>query len=85
MDKNEAIALLAAEQHEVPLDQPWELDSFKPEDAWGVARLVYVGYGDAYPVDTPYIPEKLIAACAAGDIRTIVARVPSGDIRNNFV
>ena len=31
-------------------------------------------------MDTPYIPEKLIAACAAGDIRTIVARVPSGDI-----
>lgn len=80
MNKQEAIKRLSSENHVVAPGQPWELDAFRPEDAWGVARLVYAGYGDAYPVDTPYIPEKLVAACASGDIRTVVGRVPSGDI-----
>jgi len=79
MDKAEAIRRLQAMPCPAP-NQLFEVDSFRPEDAWGVARLFYEVYGAAYPFDRYYIPEQLIAAHAAGELFPCVARAESGDI-----
>ncbi|HMM38626.1 MULTISPECIES: acyl carrier protein [Desulfovibrio] len=79
MDRKEAVARLAALPPVEP-DQEYAIDHFRPEDALGVGRLYYEIYGDAYPVDTPYIPERFIEETAKGHILCVVARTPSGDI-----
>lgn len=80
MDKAEALRRIGAEGHVVPVSQSFVVDSFRPEDAWGVVRLFYAVYGDAYPIDTYYIPEKIIEANGSGALHTVVARTASGDI-----
>lgn len=52
----------------------------QPEDAWGIARCFYEVYGEHYPFDTYYIPEKLIEANRLGDMIGVVARTPARDI-----
>jgi hypothetical protein len=79
-NKSEAIAILANEQRVVPADAEFSGDYFRPEDAPGVARLFYLVYGEGYPIDTFYIPEKLIGENRKGDIRSVVARTTEGDI-----
>lgn len=79
MDKAEALNRLAALPPVQP-GQSYVIDHFRPEDALGVARLYYTVYGDSYPVDTPYIPERFIQETEHGDIFCVLARTPSGDI-----
>ena len=79
MEKAETLARLAAMPPVAP-DQPYVIDHFRPEDALGLARLYFSVYGEAYPVDTPYIPEHFIQATERGDILCVVARTPTGDI-----
>ena len=68
--------------HELPVEpgQPFVVDSFRPEDASGVASLFYAIYGPAYPFETYYIPERIIAENANGNIYSVVARTAKGDI-----
>jgi hypothetical protein len=68
--------------HEIPLEpgQKFVVDSFRPEDARGIANLFYSIYGPNYPFDTYYIPEKLIEENRKGNIYSVVARTPKGDI-----
>ncbi len=68
--------------HELPVDpgQSFVVDVFRPEDAAGVASLFYSIYGAEYPFETYYIPERLIAENANGNIHTVVARTAKGDI-----
>jgi hypothetical protein len=56
------------------------VDNFQPEDAAGVANLFFSVYGPTYPFDTFYIPEKIAAENARGNIYSVVARTPRGDI-----
>jgi len=80
MDRTEAIRLLQEQHRTVEEGQDFTVGFFEPEDAPGVAQLFYAVYGDGYPVDTFYIPEKLIAENRCGNIHSVVARTPSGDI-----
>src|SRR5512136_123848 len=68
--------------YELPVDpgQSFEVDTFRPEDAVGVASLFYSVYGAEYPFETYYIPERLIAENANGNIYSVVARTAKGDI-----
>ncbi|MEI6450058.1 MAG: acyl carrier protein [Actinomycetes bacterium] len=80
MTKAEAVQRIVSEPREVAPGQPVEIGRFRPEDAWGVARVFHAIYGDGYPVDVVYVPERLIAANADGTTVSVVARVPSGDV-----
>ena len=60
MDRAEALRILANDQHVVEGGQEFFVSGFTPADAYGVARLFHAIYGDGYPIDTFYIPERLI-------------------------
>jgi len=60
--------------------QTFRIDQFKPEDAPGIANLFYGIYGSEYPFETYYIPEKIIEENQNGNIYSVVARTPKGDI-----
>jgi hypothetical protein len=55
-------------------DEAFEIDSFRPEDAEGIATLFKAVYGEGYPVRIFYDPEALTEANAAGTYYSIVAR-----------
>lgn len=81
MDRNEALRRL----RETPWKSPdgseeCTVGCFEPADAEGIARLFYAVYGEGYPVDTYYIPERLIEENARGAVRSAVARTASGDV-----
>lgn len=80
MDRNEALQRLADERHAVPEGEKYEAHYFEPADGPGVARLFYTVYGDGYPIDTYYIPERLIEENRRGNIRSAVARTVSGEV-----
>jgi hypothetical protein len=81
MDRTEALRQL----RETPWTSPdgsekYTVGYFEPADAGGIARLSYTVYGEGYPVDTYYIPERLIEENARGAIRSVVARTAAGDV-----
>jgi hypothetical protein len=80
MGRNEALAMLAADDRPIPDDQEFVADRFQPRDAYGVARLFYAVYGDGYPIDTYYIPERLVEENQNGTLRSLVSRTASGDV-----
>ncbi len=53
---------------------------FEPEDAMGVIKCCYSIYGDAYPIDSYYIPEKLIEENSNGQRYSLVAKTADGEI-----
>jgi hypothetical protein len=57
-----------------------EIDFFRPEDAPGVARLFRQVYGEGYPIEIYYHPERLIEENAVGRVLSSVARTQAGDI-----
>lgn len=69
-------------QSELPVDpgQTYVIDDFRPEDAAGVASLFLSIYGDSYPLETYYDPQRIAAENASGAIHSVVARTPKGDI-----
>jgi hypothetical protein len=79
-DKNEAVRTLKEETYQVQPGQNFQVARMEPEDAWGVARCFYQVYGEHYPFDTYYVPEKLIEANRVGDMISVVARTGAGDI-----
>jgi hypothetical protein len=68
--------------HEIPVEagQKFQVDAFKEADALGIANLFYAVYGADYPFETYYIPGKIIAENRCGNIHSVVARTPGGDI-----
>ena len=83
MDRYEALHILADERVVAAPGQTFSIhlqDPDDPADSTGVARLFYAVYSDGYPVDTVYIPERLIEENRSGRLRGAVARTPSGDI-----
>jgi len=69
-------------EHEIPVEggQKFQVDRFRPEDAPGIANLYYAVYGPDYPFETYYIPERLREENQRGNIHSVVARTPRGDI-----
>lgn len=80
MDRAEALDMLSRDSRVVPEGEEIETGYFEPSDALGVARLFHAVYGDGYPVDTYYIPERLIEENRSGALRSAVSRTVSGDV-----
>jgi hypothetical protein len=80
MDRTEALRLLELDRWLPPEGQEYSVGYFEPSDGPGVARLFYAVYGDGYPIDTYYIPERLAEENRRGTIRSVVARTASGDV-----
>lgn len=80
MDRALVLRTLARENHPIPAGQAVTAAYFEASDGPGVARLFYSVYGDGYPIDTYYIPERLIEENRLGNIRSVVARTESGDV-----
>jgi len=70
------------ELHTEPIEsgQSFTIDTFRPEDAIGIARLFKAVYDNGYPVKLVYDPNQLIAAFNARENIPVVARTPNGDI-----
>jgi hypothetical protein len=80
MKRDEAIRRLKEENYRVQSGQNFEARRLQPEDAWGVARCFFAVYGEHYPFDLNYVPEKLIEANREGKVHSVVARTEKGDI-----
>jgi len=68
--------------HDIAVEpgQSFVIDRFRQEDAAGIAHLFYAEYGPSYPVETFYYPERIITENENGNIYSVVARTPKGDI-----
>jgi hypothetical protein len=68
--------------HDIDVEpgQTFVIDRLRPEDARGVAHLFYAEYGHSYPIETFYYPKRLIEENSNGNIYSVVARTPKGDI-----
>ncbi len=80
MDKAQALAGILERRTPVVEGQKYVIRRFEPGDAWGVARLFYEIYGEDYPIEDTYIPERIIAAHAEGRQRTVVAVAADGTV-----
>ena len=80
MNKQEAIQRLKAEAYRIEPGQEFEIRRMEPEDAWGVARCFFIVYGEHYPFDAYYVPEKLIEENRRKNVFSVVARTVNGDI-----
>jgi hypothetical protein len=68
--------------YDIPIDpgQSFVVDELRPEDARGIAHLFFGEYGPGYPVDAYYFPERIVEENRNGNIHSVVARTPRGDI-----
>lgn len=78
--RQEATRRLAADSRPLPETEPFTTRLYQPEDGYGVTRLFYAVYGDGYPIDTFYLPERLTEENRAGRIRSAVARTEDGQV-----
>ena len=56
----------------------FEVGLFRPEDALGVARLVYEHYGELHPFDYVYNPDEIARLFSSGQQYAVVARSVNG-------
>jgi len=80
MTRQECLDRLKAEAYEVAPGQKVRTDQFRPEDAEGIARLYYAIYGDTFPIDYLYDPDRIREANRSQDLYQIVGRTESGDV-----
>ncbi len=78
--RQKAIQQLAADDRPLPAGEPFTTRFYQPEDGPGVARLFYAVYGDGYPIDTFYLPDRLTEENRACRIRSAVAVTGEGDV-----
>lgn len=78
--KAEIIEYLKKNYKPVEPGKSFTVQPFSPEDAMGVIQCCWSIYGDGYPVDTYYTPEKLIQANSDGTIYGLVAKTADGEI-----
>ncbi|MDA8124065.1 MAG: acyl carrier protein [Deltaproteobacteria bacterium] len=78
--RREALEILSASAQALTPDLSFTVDFFQPADAWGVAQCCCAIYGDGYPVDTYYVPQRLVAETRQGNIHGVVARTERGDV-----
>jgi hypothetical protein len=60
--------------------QEIEIDFFRPEDAPGIVALFRQVYGEGYPINIYYLPDRLIEENEAGRIISSVARRENGEV-----
>ena len=79
-ERKRCIALLQNNVRKIEPKQRVVVDSFKPEDAEGIALLYYIVYGSDFPIDYVYNPDLIREANAGNDLYQVVARTDSGNI-----
>lgn len=65
---------------ELESDQSFTVDDFRPEDALGVSQAFLAVYGPSYAMDNYYDPDWVREANGRGELHSVVARTPKGDI-----
>ncbi|BAH75431.1 acyl carrier protein [Solidesulfovibrio magneticus] len=65
---------------EVEAGRSFAVGPLRPGDGQGVAQLFYAIYGDRYPVEDYYIPERIESLNAQGHLLTVVARLETGAV-----
>ncbi len=80
MDRSEALRLLELDRGSVPEGEEYAAGYFEPAVGPGVGRLFYAVYGDGYPIDTYYLPERLTEENRRGNIRSVVTRTTGGHV-----
>lgn len=60
--------------------EPFTVDSFRPEDAEGIVQLFRSVYGDHYPIRHFYDPAAITAVNREGRCYSIVARTDTGKV-----
>lgn len=78
--RQECLERLKAEGHSVAPGQKVIVDGFRPEDAEGIARIYHAIYGDTFPIDYVYDPERIREANQTRDLYHVVGRTESGDV-----
>lgn len=78
--RQECLDGLRAEAYSVAPGQKVTADLFRPEDAEGIARIYYAIYGDTFPIDYVYDPERIREANLTDDLFHVVGRTESGDV-----
>jgi acyl carrier protein len=76
---DEAISGLEQARQVAP-GRKYEVGPLRPGDGQGVAQLFSTVYGDRYPVEDYYIPERIEQLNNEGKLLTVVARLESGVI-----
>ncbi len=71
---------ISQDWREVEGGRSYEVGPLRPGDGQGVAQLFYMIYGDRYPVEDYYIPERIEALNAQGRLLTVVARLETGTV-----
>jgi acyl carrier protein len=72
------IARLLRDWRQVEPGRPYEIGPLRPGDGRGVAQLFHTIYGDRYPVEDYYVPERIERLNAEGAMLTVVARLEGG-------
>jgi GNAT superfamily N-acetyltransferase len=78
--RQRAIARLLRTEFPCSPQQEYGISLFRPEDAQGVARLVYDNYGDGHPFDYVYDPDEIARRFASGEQYAVVARTEAGAV-----
>lgn len=78
--RQECLDRLKAEAYSVAPGQKVVVDGFRPADAEGIARIYYAIYGDTFPIDYVYDPERIREANGTDDLFHVVGRTQSGDV-----
>ncbi|MFB3905721.1 MAG: hypothetical protein ACE15E_19920 [Acidobacteriota bacterium] len=78
--RKEALEVLERTAKPVPPGLRIKVDRFRTEDAWGVVECCYSVYGGGYPVDTYYLPDRLIEEHRKRNILGVVAHTLDGQV-----
>jgi len=78
--REECLTWLREHPGSVASGQEVEVDRFQPRDAEGVARLYHAIWGETFPLDYVYDPERIRDENVGGALHQFVARTDSGDI-----
>jgi acyl carrier protein len=78
--KADPVGRILENRQEVEAGRSYAVGPLRPGDGQGIAQLFYAIYGDRYPVEDYYIPERVEALNAQGNLLTVVARLDTGTV-----
>lgn len=76
--KDDPVGRILENWQEIAAGRAYEVGLLRPGDGQGVAQLFFTIYGDRYPVEDYYRPERIEALNAEGHLLTVVARLETG-------
>lgn len=78
--RQECLDRLRAEARGVAPGGKVSVGLFRPEDAEGIARIYYAIYGESFPIDYVYDPDRIREGNQTRDLYHVVGRTESGDV-----